>query len=209
MRQFGRLQGLKSAEIEARLADVEAFADIGDFFDRPVKTYSSGMFARIAFAAAINVDPDILVLDEILAVGDARFQVRCFDRIRSMQDGGKTVLVVSHSIETIIDQCDSAVLLNGGKVIATGDPKSVTDVYRELLFDETFRQLGAVMAPRPAVPDAASGPTPASSDYGRRSSRISRPPIRPTTDSRFVADTMRWKRCGAATRRPLSITVWR
>jgi ABC-type polysaccharide/polyol phosphate transport system ATPase subunit len=141
VRQYGRLQGLKFAEIEARLPEVEAFADIGEFFDRPVKSYSSGMFARLAFAAAINVDPDVLILDEILAVGDATFQQRCYERIRSFRESGKTILLVSHSLETILDNCDSAFLLEKGSVVAAGQPKAVVDRYRELIFDELVHQL--------------------------------------------------------------------
>jgi lipopolysaccharide transport system ATP-binding protein len=147
--QFGRLQGLSAREIEQRLPDIEAFAGIGDFFDREVKTYSSGMFARLAFAAAINVDPDVLILDEILAVGDARFQQRCYSRLRDLQDAGKTVLMVSHSLEAIIDHCDSAILLDKGRLIATGAPKEVADRYREIMFDEVASALGEVPAARP------------------------------------------------------------
>lgn len=146
-RQFGRLQGLSAREIETRLADIEDFAGIGDFFDREVKTYSSGMFARLAFASAINVDPDILILDEILAVGDARFQQRCYERIMAIQEAGKTVLLVSHDMETIIDHCDSAILLDQGTLITAGLPKAVTDRYRELLFDEIVKQFSNVPAP--------------------------------------------------------------
>jgi lipopolysaccharide transport system ATP-binding protein len=142
VRQYGRIQGLAAAEIEARLPQIEQFAGIGEFFDREVKIYSSGMFARLAFAAAINVDPDILILDEILAVGDVRFQQRCYERIMRIQESGKTVLMVSHSIETIIDHCDSAILLDRGRLVMSGAPKAVADCYRELMFEETARQLG-------------------------------------------------------------------
>ncbi len=144
VRQYGRIQGLDPAEIETRLPKIEEFAGIGEFFDREVKTYSSGMFARLAFAAAINVDPDILILDEILAVGDVRFQQRCYERIMRIQESGKTVLMVSHSIESIIDHCDSAILLEQGRLLTSGAPKAVADHYRELMFEETVRQLGAV-----------------------------------------------------------------
>lgn len=164
VRQFGRLQGLKSAEIEARLPEIEAFADIGEFFERPVKAYSSGMFARLAFAAAINVDPDILILDEILAVGDARFQVRCYDRIRKLQDRGKTVLVVSHSLETIIDHCKSAILLDKGTLVANGEPKAVTDIYREILFDEVADRYAQIDVPQVDGPAARPSPSATADD---------------------------------------------
>ena len=157
IRQYGQIQGLSSAEIETRLPHIEEFAGIGEFFDREVKTYSSGMFARLAFAAAINVDPDVLILDEILAVGDVRFQQRCYDRITKIQDAGKTVLLVSHSMETIIDHCDSAILLDQGRLIARGSPKDVADRYRELLFDETAKQIAEVTTP--AAPNLVPSPS--------------------------------------------------
>ena len=161
-RQFGRLQGLTADEIEARIPEIEAFANIGEFFDREVRSYSSGMFARLAFAAAINVDPDILILDEILAVGDARFQQRCYERIQRLQDAGKTVLVVSHDIETIINQCDSAILIEKGQVAANGAPRDVADRYKELLFDEVVNELGVVRATatrsRPSRPAEGGSP---------------------------------------------------
>ncbi len=141
IRQYGRLQGLTASETERRLPEIEAFAGIGEFFDREVKTYSSGMFARLAFASVINVDSDILILDEILAVGDARFQQRCFDKINAFKAAGKTILVVSHAMETIVEHCDRALLLERGRVLAIGDPKPVVDRYRELLFDEIAQQL--------------------------------------------------------------------
>jgi lipopolysaccharide transport system ATP-binding protein len=113
------------------------FADIGEFIDSPVKQYSSGMHTRLAFAVATEVDPDILILDEILAVGDAAFQEKCFARIRSFRDSGKTILMVSHSMQQIIDQCDRAVLLDHGAVIADGQPEVVADYYHSMWASET------------------------------------------------------------------------
>lgn len=133
-RQFGRLQGMSAREIETRLPDIEDFAGIGEFFDREVKTYSSGMFARLAFAAAINVDPDILILDEILAVGDARFQQKCFRRIQDMRANGCTILFVSHSTEQVLRLCDSAILLNDGRVAGSGATSDVVDAYHQILY---------------------------------------------------------------------------
>jgi lipopolysaccharide transport system ATP-binding protein len=115
--------GLAKEEIDARFDDIAAFADIGDFIDQPVKHYSSGMYARLAFAVAINVDPDILVVDEALAVGDEPFQRKCFARINKIKDDGATILFVSHSGGTIINLCDRAILLNRGERLFTGLPK--------------------------------------------------------------------------------------
>lgn len=115
--------GLTKEEIDARFDDISAFADIGDFIEQPVKHYSSGMYARLAFAVAINVDPDILVVDEALAVGDEPFQRKCFARINKIKDDGATILFVSHSGGTIINLCDRAILLNRGERLFTGLPK--------------------------------------------------------------------------------------
>ena len=115
--------GLTKEEIDARFDDISAFADIGDFIEQPVKHYSSGMYARLAFAVAINVDPDILVVDEALAVGDEPFQRKCFARINKIKSDGATVLFVSHSGGTIINLCDRAILLNRGERLFTGLPK--------------------------------------------------------------------------------------
>ena len=115
--------GLTKEEIDARFDDISAFADIGDFIEQPVKHYSSGMYARLAFAVAINVDPDILVVDEALAVGDEPFQRKCFARINKIKNDGATILFVSHSGGTIINLCDRAILLNRGERLFTGLPK--------------------------------------------------------------------------------------
>lgn len=115
--------GLTQEEIDARFDDITAFADIGDFIEQPVKQYSSGMYARLAFAVAISVDPDILVVDEALAVGDEPFQRKCFARIDKIKNEGGTILFVSHSGGTIINLCDRAILLNRGVRLFTGLPK--------------------------------------------------------------------------------------
>jgi len=109
-----------------------AFAEIGDFIDSPVKQYSSGMHTRLAFAVATEVDPDILIVDEILAVGDAAFQEKCFDRIRRFRESGKTILMVSHSIQQIVTHCDRAILLDHGSLIADGDPDTVAEQYHSI-----------------------------------------------------------------------------
>lgn len=129
----GAILGLSQAEVEAKFDDIVAFADIGEFIDQPVKTYSSGMYVRLAFAVAINVEPEILVVDEALSVGDEGFQRKCFARIDAIRNAGATVLFVSHSAGTVVDLCDRAVLLDHGEIIAEGTPKHVVSRYQKLL----------------------------------------------------------------------------
>jgi len=126
--------GLSQAEIEQRYASICEFAAIGEFIDQPVKTYSSGMYARLAFAVAINVDPEILIVDEALSVGDEAFQRRCFGRIEKIKEKGGTILFVSHSAGTIVDLCDRAILMDRGERILTGSPKTVVSFYQRLLY---------------------------------------------------------------------------
>jgi lipopolysaccharide transport system ATP-binding protein len=113
---------------------VQAFAEIGDFFDRPVRTYSSGMFLRLAFAVAISVDPDVLLIDEVIAVGDARFQQKCYRRIRELRERGATILLVTHAAETILGLCDRVLLLDHGELVFDGDPAAGVDRYYQLFF---------------------------------------------------------------------------
>ncbi|MFC1546874.1 ABC transporter ATP-binding protein, partial [bacterium] len=129
-----RVQGLKDKDIKKRLPEVESFADIGKFMDQPVKTYSSGMFVRLAFASAINVDPDILIIDEALSVGDAKFQHKCFNKFIEFQQKGKTIIFVSHDTNTIVRHCDEAILLEKGEILEKGHPKNITNYYLDLLF---------------------------------------------------------------------------
>ncbi|MBF2017811.1 MAG: ABC transporter ATP-binding protein [Rivularia sp. T60_A2020_040] len=130
----GRLLGLEQKQIEAKFDDIAAFADIGDFIEQPVKTYSSGMFVRLAFAVAINVEPDILVVDEALAVGDEAFQRKCFARIQAIQDGGGTILFVSHSASSILELCKSAILVDSGELLLSASPKTVVTKYQKLIY---------------------------------------------------------------------------
>jgi ABC-type polysaccharide/polyol phosphate transport system ATPase subunit len=130
----GALMGFTRREMEERLPLIESFADIGEFIDQPVKTYSSGMFVRLAFAAAINVDPDILIVDEALAVGDAKFQHKCYNKFLEFQNAGKTILFVSHSTDAIVRHCDYAILLDGGRIVEKGEPKTIINYYMDLLF---------------------------------------------------------------------------
>ncbi len=126
--------GLTRSETETRFADIEAFAEIGEFIDQPVKTYSSGMMIRLAFAVAINVDAQILIIDEALAVGDELFQRKCYGRIEALKQGGATILFVSHSGGTIIEFCDRAILLDSGEQLASGKPKDIVGKYQRLIY---------------------------------------------------------------------------
>ncbi len=126
--------GLSKEETEERLDDILAFADIGDFVDQPVKTYSSGMYVRLAFAVAINVDPDILVVDEALAVGDVLFQSKCYRKFRSIREAGKTVLFVTHSTDLVLKHCDRAMVLEGGHMRYLGPAKAGVSTYLDLLY---------------------------------------------------------------------------
>jgi homopolymeric O-antigen transport system ATP-binding protein len=121
--------GLTRHEIEARFDDIAAFADIGEFIDQPVKTYSSGMYVRVAFAVATSVDPDVLLIDEILAVGDAAFQARCTKRIRDLRDRGVSILFVSHDLEAVKRLCSRAYVLRQGEFVLEGQPDVVANWY--------------------------------------------------------------------------------
>lgn len=120
-------------EIEQKIPDILKFADIGDYIYQPVKTYSSGMFVRLAFAVAINVDPDVLIVDEALAVGDTRFQLKCMDKFMEFVEAGKTILFVSHDVNSIKRFCNRAIWLNQGALIMDGNTDEVTDRYLDFL----------------------------------------------------------------------------
>ena len=130
----GLCLGFSREEIRAREADIIAFSELEEFIDRPFKTYSSGMQARLTYSVATSVDPDVLIVDEALSVGDAKFQLKSFDRIRSFRERGKTILLVSHELNSLASVCDRAILLERGKVFADGEPNSVGKSTHELLF---------------------------------------------------------------------------
>lgn len=132
--------GVPDEEIRRRLPDIEAYADIGEFFDQPVKIYSSGMFVRVAFSAATSIDPDILIIDEALSVGDAKFQHKCFGTFRRFVDDGKTLIIVSHDVGTLLRLCDEGVVLEGGAIHAKGSISEATNAYQALLFGRTSQQ---------------------------------------------------------------------
>lgn len=126
--------GLTKDEVDNRFDDIASFADIGQFIDQPIKKYSSGMMVRLAFSVQSQIDPDILIVDEALAVGDAKFQAKCFERLRQLKDRGASILLVTHSSEQIVTHCSSAFLLDGGLQIEAGEPRRVVNRYMDLLF---------------------------------------------------------------------------
>jgi lipopolysaccharide transport system ATP-binding protein len=131
----GQILGLSETEIGLRFDEIEAFAEIGEFIDQPVKTYSSGMLVRLAFSVAVMVEPDILIIDEALAVGDIYFQQKCFEKIRQLKDQGTTILFVSHDAGAVYQLCDRAILLNQGKLLLDGPPRAVLDLYEAKLWE--------------------------------------------------------------------------
>lgn len=129
----GTMIGFSKEEIDAKLQDILDFADIGDFVNQPVKTYSSGMFVRLAFAVAINIDPEILIVDEALSVGDVFFQAKCYKKFEEFKELGKTILFVSHDLSSIKKYCDRVILLNKGVKLAEGSPTEMVDLYKKVL----------------------------------------------------------------------------
>ena len=142
----GSIMGISRDEMARRFDDIVEFSGIGEFIDQPVKTYSSGMYVRLAFAVAIHMDPDILVVDEALSVGDVRFQNKCFRKLREMKARGTTTLFVTHSSDLIVRHCDRAVLLEKGTVHASGDPADVVNEYLNLLFNNDEGQVKVLSA---------------------------------------------------------------
>ena len=135
----GRLLGMSRREIRRKFDDIVAFAELAHAIDQPVKEYSSGMFMRLGFAVAVHTEPELLVVDEVLAVGDMPFQVRCLERIRAMRDAGAGVLFVSHNLGAVLELADRAVLLQAGRCTATGDPRDVVGAYHASLAADTGR----------------------------------------------------------------------
>ena len=129
----GTMMGFSRKEMDEKLQDILDFADIGDFVYQPVKTYSSGMFVRLAFALAINVEPEILIVDEALSVGDVFFQAKCYRRMEEIRKSGTTILMVTHDMGSIIKYCDKVVLLNRGEFVAEGAPGRMVDLYKKIL----------------------------------------------------------------------------
>jgi teichoic acid transport system ATP-binding protein len=140
----GTMMGFTEKEIDERLQDILDFADIGDFVHQPVKTYSSGMFVRLAFAVAINIDPEILIVDEALSVGDVFFQAKCYHKFEEFKKMGKTILFVSHDLTSIAKYCDRVILLNKGVKLAEGNPKDIEKSAARRSFLRLFMSVCAV-----------------------------------------------------------------
>src|SRR4028119_1905104 len=129
----GQILGLSREEVEVKFNDIAAFSEIGDFIDRPVKTYSSGMFVRLAFAVAVSVKPEIFIVDEALAVGDIYFQQKCFERLREMKSSGTTILFVSHDSSAVYKLCRRAILIEAGEIVFDDKARVVIDLYEAKL----------------------------------------------------------------------------
>lgn len=193
----GTMMGFSEKEIDAKLPEILSFADIGDYVNQPVKTYSSGMFVRLAFAVAINIEPEILIVDEALSVGDVFFQAKCYHKFEEFKKMGKTIVFVSHDLSSISKYCDRVFLLNQGNLLGEGSPKEMIDAYKrvlvgqyevpdkqetqDLLNDEELQQ-----AARHAVANADLGQNPELLEYGTKQARITEFYI---TDDRGVRTT--------------------
>jgi len=132
----GTMLGYTKEEMNCRVDSILKFADIGEFIYQPVKTYSSGMFARLAFAVAINVEPDILIVDEALSVGDVFFQAKCYNKFSEFKQNGKTILFVSHDLGSVIKYCDRVLLINNGNKVAEGNAANMVDLYKKVLVNQ-------------------------------------------------------------------------
>jgi lipopolysaccharide transport system ATP-binding protein len=177
----GAILGLSRQKMLERFEAIARFAEIGGFMEQPVKTYSSGMFMRLAFAVAVNVDPDILLVDEALAVGDLIFQHRCMHRMNQLRTAGKTTLLVTHDLAAVTKFCDRALLLDAGSLIEDGPPDKVVQKYRALMFERERRYDSS----------AASGQEAAQGNAGRPAETIE--PVRsiPNIDHRFGSGAAR------------------
>ncbi len=138
------IMGLSRAEVDARFTDILDFSEIGEFIDTQVKFYSSGMYVRLAFAVAVHTDPDLLLVDEVLAVGDEAFQRKCLDKIRSFQEEGRTIILVTHSLSQVPEMCDRAILLNRGEVVFDGEPHEAVAQFRDILEDRRVAHTSTV-----------------------------------------------------------------
>jgi len=168
----GIMLGLSRREVEERFDEIVAFAEMERFIDAPVKTYSSGMYARLGFAVAIHVDPDVLLIDEVLAVGDEAFTRKCLDKIGEFRRRGKTILIVSHSLGLVEKMCDDALWLRGGRVADRGDPKRVIDAYLTYVAGgEDALLAGAQGQAPPTAGPAPAGPGDEADRHGYREGR--------------------------------------
>ncbi len=152
LRMAGAILGLSDQDLRERLPEIIEFAELGEFIDRPVRTYSSGMYVRLAFSLATSIDPDVLVIDEVLAVGDQYFQKKCVDRIQGFRRAGKTILFCSHNLYLIKELCDHCLWLRGGEVAAYGETGQVSDAYASYVRKRLARPVGSPSST--ARPDA-------------------------------------------------------
>jgi len=136
----GTLMGYTREEMEPKIDSILEFADIGEFIHQPVKMYSSGMFARLAFSVSINVDPDILIVDEALSVGDMAFQMKCYKKFQEFQEQNKTILFVTHALDTVIRYCNRGIVIDEGKLIFDNSPKEAVDVFKKILTNTYYNQ---------------------------------------------------------------------
>ncbi|MFQ5353910.1 MAG: ABC transporter ATP-binding protein [Thermodesulfobacteriota bacterium] len=168
----GAIMGLSKNEVEAKFGVIEEFADIGDFMDQPVRTYSSGMYLRLAFAAAINVDPDILIIDEALAVGDAAFQAKCYRQLTELTNKGTTIILVTHDLHAAVRQTERAILLHEGRIVDSGPSGKMVESYHRVVFGTYDGAL--VENPETEETGAFSADDPASSraNYNKNESRF-------------------------------------
>ena len=146
------VSGMRRRQARDATDDIIRFAELEDFVDAPLRTYSTGMQSRLAFAIAVHIEPEVLLVDEVLAVGDLSFQARCIERLRDMQRNGTTILLVSHDPGLVADLCDEVAWMRGGRIVAVGDPRGVTDRYRDAMADET-RRLTPADVPDATTPD--------------------------------------------------------
>ncbi len=162
----GTMMGFSNAEIEERMQGILEFADIGDFVNQPVKTYSSGMFVRLAFAVAINIDPEILIVDEALSVGDVFFQSKCYHKFEEFKKMGKTILFVSHDLSSIAKYCDRVVLIDRGIKLGEGTPRQMIDDYKRVLVGQYE------MNEEKAEESVSAGENPELLEYGTKQAQI-------------------------------------
>ena len=173
----GTMMGFTDKEIDEKLPDILEFADIGDYVNQPVKTYSSGMFVRLAFAVAINIEPEILIVDEALSVGDVFFQAKCYHKFEEFKKMGKTIVFVSHDLSVISKYCDRVFLLNKGTLLGEGSPKEMIDAYKRVLVgqyelpEENPGEEGQA-ALEEGAPKAGEAVNPDVQEYGTGQARI-------------------------------------
>ena len=166
----GTMMGFSEKEIDEKLPAILEFADIGDYVYQPVKTYSSGMFVRLAFAVAINIEPEILIVDEALSVGDVFFQSKCYHKFEEFKQMGKTIVFVSHDLSSIAKYCDRVFLLNQGTLLGVGGPKEMIDAYKQVLVGQY--KGGMTKTALDEAFEDASGTNPNALEYGDGKARI-------------------------------------